>query len=225
MYKEIFKKGINIKIIGDSIAAGAGSSMSYKTEELIFEDDEKKFYKRVAPNSWWGLLQQYLRENYENCTVHNKGCGGAFSYQIKNHMDVLVSETDELVLILVGLNDRKRQNGMEELRDNCKGIVDKLIGDGKKVILLTPNPSAYGNEYNPNRIYHTPQVVDVLRNVAESKGILLIDNYRYITEYLSSNNLKIEDIIYENGCMNDGVHPSDRVQRLMFENLIGTLGI
>lgn len=32
MYKDILSRGIKIKIIGDSIAAGAGSSMSYKTE-------------------------------------------------------------------------------------------------------------------------------------------------------------------------------------------------
>lgn len=32
MYKYILAKGVKIKIIGDSVAAGAGSSMSFKTE-------------------------------------------------------------------------------------------------------------------------------------------------------------------------------------------------
>lgn len=76
MYKDIFSKGIKIKIIGDSIAAGSGSSMSYKTEELIFEDSGRKFFRRIAPNSWWGLLEIYLKENYNPCTVENKGCRG-----------------------------------------------------------------------------------------------------------------------------------------------------
>lgn len=31
MYKDILVKGVKIKIIGDSVAAGAGSSMSFKT--------------------------------------------------------------------------------------------------------------------------------------------------------------------------------------------------
>ncbi|WP_346873841.1 hypothetical protein [Clostridium sp. UBA5988] len=64
MYKDILVKGIKIKIIGDSVAAGAGSSMSYKTEELMFEEDGTKYFRRVAPNSWWGLLEQYLHNNY-----------------------------------------------------------------------------------------------------------------------------------------------------------------
>ena len=91
MNKDVLEKGIKIKIIGDSIAAGAGSSKGYKTEELIFEDNEKKFFRRVAPNSWWGLLEQYLRDNYITCTVENKGCGGAFSYQINKYLDTLIS--------------------------------------------------------------------------------------------------------------------------------------
>jgi lysophospholipase L1-like esterase len=225
MYKYILQKGIRIKIIGDSIAAGAGSSMSYKTDELIFEDNETKFYKRVAPNSWWGLLEQYLKENYANCILDNNGCGGAFSYQINKHLDTLVSGDDGLVLVLMGLNDRKRKNGIEELMDNCNEIVNQLTRDGKIVILLTPNPSSTENEYYPNRLYHTSEIVGVLRKVAEEKGIKLIDNYKYVGKYLKNNNLAIENVICGNGCMNDGAHPSDMVQKLMFQNVIEALGI
>lgn len=224
-YKSAFEKGIRIKIIGDSIAAGTGSSMSYNTDELIFEDNGIRYYKKIAPNSWWGLLKQYLNENYAACTVDNMGCDGAFSYAILEHIDTLVSEDDGMVLILVGVNDRKRKNGMEELWRNCNAIIDKLMKDGKTVILLTPNPSSYENEHYPNRLYHTSDVVEILREAADENGILLIDNYRYIGKYLKDNNLAIEDIIYEDGCMNDGLHPSDKVQKLMFQNVIETLGI
>ncbi len=123
MDKDILAKGLKIKIIGDSVAAGEGSSASYETEELIFEDDGTKFFRRVAQNSWWGLLEQYLHDNYIKCTVENKGCGGAFSYQINKHLDTLISSDDNLVLVLMGLNDRKRMNGMEELKANCECVV------------------------------------------------------------------------------------------------------
>lgn len=48
------KPSVRINIIGDSIAAGAGSTGAYKTEQLIF-DDTKQFFRRVAPNSWTKL--------------------------------------------------------------------------------------------------------------------------------------------------------------------------
>lgn len=225
MNKDILAKGIKVKIIGDSIAAGEGSSMSYKTKDLIFDDDGIKFFRRVAPNSWWALFEQYLRNKYIKCTVENKGCGGAFSYQINNHLNTLISSDDKLIFILMGLNDRKRKNGMEELKNNCESVVDKLINNGKIVILLTPNPSVHSNEYYPNRIYHTNEVVQILRDIADSRKILIVDTYKYIMEYIAKNQLIIDDIIYGEECMNDGLHPSDKVQKLIFQNLIETLQI
>lgn len=225
MYKDKLVEGIKIKVIGDSIAAGGGSSMSYRTEELIFEDDGTKYFKKVAPNSWWGLMEEYLQDNYNASTIENKGCGGAFSYQINKHLDTLISSEDNLVFVLMGLNDRKRTNGMEELKINCECVVDKLVNNGKMVVILTPTPSVHSNEYYPNRIYHTDDVVSILHDVADSKNILIVDNYRFLIEYLTINNLKIDDIIYGEGCGNDGLHPSDYVQKLIFQNLIQTLHI
>ncbi len=225
MDKDILAKGLKIKIIGDSVAAGEGSSASYETEELIFEDDGTKFFRRVAQNSWWGLLEQYLHDNYIKCTVENKGCGGAFSYQINKYLDTLISSDDNLVLVLMGLNDRKRMNGMEELKANCECVVDQLISKGKMVILLTPTPSIHSNEYYPNRIYHTNEVVEILCNIADNRKIPLVNNYKYIMEYLTKNQLAIDDVIYGEGCVNDGLHPSDYVQKLIFQNLIETLQI
>ena len=47
VYKEKLEKGIRIKVIGDSLAAGGGSSLSYRTEELIYEDDGKNISKKL----------------------------------------------------------------------------------------------------------------------------------------------------------------------------------
>lgn len=225
MYKNNLEKGIKIKVIGDSIAAGGGSSMSYRTEELIFEDDGTKYFRRVAPNSWWGLLEKYLQDNYNACTIENKGCGGVFSYQINKYLDTLIASDDNLVFVLMGLNDRKLTNGMEDLKTNCECVVDKLVSKGKMVVLLTPTPSVHSNEYYSNRIYHTDNVVSILRDVSDSRKILLVDNYQFIMEYLKKNLLKIDDIIYGEGCGNDGLHPSDYVQKLIFQKLIQTLQI
>ena len=125
----------------------------------------------------------------------------------------------------MGLNDRKLANGMEELKTNCEYVVDQLISKGKMVMLLTPTPSVHSNEYYPNRIYHTNEVIEILRDIADSRKILLVDNYKYIMEYLAKNQLVIDDIIYGDGCINDGLHPADHVQKLMFQNLIETLQI
>lgn len=211
-------KGV-IKIIGDSIAAGAGCSLFRETEDVIMEYGDKKYFRCEAANSWWGLLAQ------EGYAVKNQGCCGAFSYQIREHLDDMISEEDEAVLILLGLNDRKRQTGMRELRENAEHIVQKIRESGKKAILLTPILSTQQNECSSTRIYHTDEVVRILREVAGKTGVTLIDNYHFIEDYLKKNGLRIEDIIFGEGCQNDGLHPADFAQRLMFEHIVRELNL
>ena len=63
-------------------------------------------------------------------------------------------------------------------------------------MILTPNPSVHSNEYYENRIYHTDQVVEILKEVAANKGVLLIDNYQFVLDYLTAHGQIIDDIIY-----------------------------
>ena len=65
------KQNVRINIIGDSIAAGGGSTGGHKTEQLIFEDS-KPFFRRVAPNSWWGLLETYLKKKKWNDRIERE---------------------------------------------------------------------------------------------------------------------------------------------------------
>lgn len=218
------KPNVKINIIGDSIAAGGGSTGGYKTDQLIFEDT-KQFFRRVAPNSWWGLLEAYLKKKNDTLIVTNNGCGGACSYQIRNHLNEMISEEDDIVFILMGLNDRKRKDGMNELKENSERILDELISCGKIAVVLTPNPSIHSNEYYENRLYHTNQVVEVLKKVAGSRCVQLIDTYQHILNYLSDHNQKIDDIIFNPDGAGDGLHPGDFVQKLMFEKIVEELGI
>lgn len=218
------KQNVRINIIGDSIAAGVGGTDGYKTEQLIFEDN-KPFFRRVAPNSWWGLLEAYLKNKNSALTVINNGCGGAYSYQIKNHLNEMISEDDDIIFMLMGLNDRKRKDGMTELKKNSERVLDELISRGKIVVVLTPNPSVHSNEYYENRLYHTDEVVEILREVVKDRCVQFIDLYQYILNYLKDHNQKIDDIIFNPDGVGDGLHPGDFVQKLMFEKIIKELGI
>lgn len=214
---------MHIKIIGDSLAAGAGSSLSYETSEIIFEDMGIAYHQFVAPNGWGSLLENYLHGIDSSYVVRNKGCCGAYSYQIDMFLEQMVTAEDELILVLAGANDRKRIRGMEELKKNSERIICRLRSMGKTVVLLTPNPSVHSNEYRANRIYHTDEVVEVLREAAKKNNVCLIDNYQYILDYIKDNQLQIDNIMQEEGCQSDGLHPTDFVQRLIFENVLKEL--
>ena len=51
-----------IAIIGDSLSAGAGSSLSYETEEILFEENGIKYRRLIAPNGWGSLLEKDLQK-------------------------------------------------------------------------------------------------------------------------------------------------------------------
>lgn len=221
----LIRQGAQINIIGDSLAAGAGSSDSYSTEEVILHDGEDVFVRRAAPNSWWSRLQNYIDDKYPGCTVVNNGCGGAFSFQLKNHLpSVFQEDKDDIIFLFLGANDRKRVNGMDELRSNLTWMIRYFKGKNKPVAVFTPNPSTAENESYKNRLYHLEDVANTIIDVAEAEDILIVDNYNYIMDYLLFTGKKIDDIIFGKGCRNDGLHPSDKVQEMIYHNLMRVLG-
>lgn len=219
----LINNGAKINILGDSLAAGAGSSEHIKTEEVILADNNEVFVRRIAPNSWWGKFQKYLKEKYPNCVVINNGCGGIFSAQVKSNLNKLYNNDDDIIIILLGANDRKIQDGMIELYNNLTFIVKHFKDIGKQVILLTPNPSTVRNESYDNRLYHMEDVSNAISQIAVNENILLVNNFNYIQEYLFLTGKQIDDIIYGEKCGNDGLHPSDFVQALMYRNLLNCL--
>ena len=217
--------GAKIKIIGDSLSAGTGSSQCVQTDEVIFKDGENIFYRKIAPNSWGGLFSKYISEKYPQSTVVNLGCDGANTTQLISNYDKLVDEDDDIIILLAGTNDRKRENGLHELYKNQIHFADLAEQKGKELVLVSLNPSTENNEFFYSRIHHSEDVVTVLSLVADVKNLLFVDNYRYIQRYLLTTGKKIDDIICGIGCKNDGLHPGDFVQKLMYINLMEVLGL
>ncbi|MCR5230149.1 MAG: SGNH/GDSL hydrolase family protein [Solobacterium sp.] len=205
---------MKINVIGDSIAAGFGSSQSIYTDHLIFAG-EAAYYRMHAPNGWCAVLQHYFEEQGRNITFENNGAPGAYSYEIAAHLGEMINDSDDAVMIMVGLNDRKRVNGMNELAHNLDVIISRLKALNKQVILMTPNPSAYFNEYRKDRLYHTDDAAEVILNAGRKHGVYVIDLYHEILNYLAAHSLKTEDLIYDNCSLNDGLHPSDKMYLLM----------
>lgn len=203
-----------INIIGDSIAAGQGCSAFYQTNEMILELDDKIWYRSKSQNSWSALLEQELRSGYPDLNLINNGCCGADSTQILKGLDQLYHQ-ENLVLLLVGANNRKIPNGMEQLRLDLVSMIHHLKKHGSQVVLMTPPPSTIDNENYPNRLYHLDKVTKIIRDTAFHFDLLCVDLYALIHEYSKLHSLTIEELMEESGCLSDGLHPTNKVQALM----------
>lgn len=91
--------------------------------------------------------------------------------------------------------------------------------------VLTPNPSVHSNEYYENRLFHTDEVIEILREVVKDRCVQFIDLYQHILNYLKDHNQKIEDIIFNPDGVGDGLHPGDFVQELMFGKIVEELRV
>lgn len=219
----MLRQGSTIKIIGDSISAGQGTSDSTNTEEIILRIKDEVFVRMKGSKSWSALFDRYLKDKFPNSILINNGCGGITSTQVRENLTKLYSEEDDIVIIMLGTNDRKQQNGMNILFENLSYIVSYLKDRNKKVILMSPNPSTNKNESYFNRLYHMEDVNNIIEDVSKNQEVEFISHYNYIQEYLLSIGSTIDEIMIEENCQNDGLHPTDKVHYLIFKNIIQSL--
>ena len=221
----MLEDGVSINVIGDSIAAGVGASDSLKTSEIIIQTTRKTYFRRESKKSWSGLFKDYLITKFPQCGIVNNGCGGIRSSEVREKLDELINEEDKLVIILLGANDRKVENGMKILKENLIYIIRYLKKKDKKIIIMSPPPSTAKNEAYPNRLYHMNDVNAVIKEVAEQEDIKFINYYEYINKYIVDTGESIEELMNEKDCMSDGLHPTDKVYFLMFRHLLKNLNL
>ena len=216
--------GCNVKLLGDSLTAGSGSSDSDLSGRVIYPPFRRQRGKRC----WASLLSAHLSSQY-GCSVDNVGCYGTTSGELLEHLDTLYQPiTDRVVFCMIGSNDKKLEHGLELLQANLQTLCGKILSDGNLLVLMTPNPATAANDAKPNRFYTQAQVAEVIRRVARQlEGqALFVDHFAAMTEDCQRRGLPLEDYLEVGaGPENDGLHPGDQVYRFYFETICQALGL
>ncbi len=217
------RSGCHIKLLGDSLTIGAGSSDDDRTGELIYPP----FYGQKGARCWASLLREHTARF--GCTVENFGCYGTTSDEMMTHLDTLYQpEQDEVVFCMIGSNDKKVANGMEHLRRNLTALCEKVLSDGNHLVLMTPNPATAANDAKPTRIYPQSKVAETIRCVAEKYAdrVLLIDHYLAMEAECVLRGCTMEEFLQVGvGPDNDGLHPGDDGYYFYFEHICVCLGL
>lgn len=223
--KEMLERGAMIKLLGDSITAGGGSSDNNRSGETIITIDEIEFKRQLGQKCWASLLARYIENRFPQSQVINNGCSNITSTHLKEKLSNLYDKTDDIIFIMIGANDRKQQDGMTALFDNLTDIVRYLKLDNKKIILMSPNPSTVKNQAYPNRLYSLADVNEVVKKVSKDENIKLISHYDYINDYLMNAGRTMEDLMIGKSEKLDGLHPSDEAHFLIYKNIIQNLSL
>lgn len=221
----MLEKGAVIKLLGDSITAGGGSSDNDRSGEVFITIGENEYRRQLGNKCWASLFRDCIVDKFVNSTVVNDGCSGITSTDMKENIETFCKPTVDIFLIMIGTNDRKQYDGMANLYINLIYIVQYLKSKKKKIILMSPNPSTVENENYINRLYHMEDVNNVIARVAEEECVLFISHYNYIQNYLLFTNKTIDEIMLRDEYRTDGLHPSDEVHQLIFRNLVQSLNL
>jgi lysophospholipase L1-like esterase len=191
-------------------AAPATASIDYYGDSTIwgYESGVGTQVQYPEPAVFQQSLPQYkLPTQY---TVRNEGVTATTACQLLNGTDgkhpawdtQMTNSDASIVIINHAINDQAYETPAQYAA--CiTSLVQKAKQHGKTVILETPNPTT---DSGPNGL---DIWVDAMRNVAAQENIKLIDEYKYLTDYLAGADVHT--------ICPDGTHPTDAVYRMKGE--------
>ena len=133
------------------------------------------------------------------------------------------SKEDDFVLIQYGTNDRFTNTSANSTYTNLKSICEMLTKDyAAKPILLCSCPASETQETTSSSVtyyYHMKDVRNAIARLSADLGVPFVDNYGAYIKYAEQHDITINDLLV------DGLHPNDKGYRVMYANIMETLGL
>lgn len=225
MSKIIFANNpVKIKLIGDSTTAGQGGT-GYTNDashgELILTDaGYGSYYTNPNGYCWANLLKSYFEEHF-NCTVTNYGCSGMRVHRMVLYLDTLITEDDDIVIFMGGLNDRNDNSAhttLQNLASDIQAIIDYCHSHGKSIIIMSPIPTLDNETGTKN--FKTDDIDHVYMYAANMNGMEYISVFRRMNSYCLTSGVSLADLLNA-----DSLHPNDSGYNIMFDIICDGLNI
>lgn len=227
-----------IKVIGDSITHGVGGTgfqQTYGDGNVICIIDEMpgsngvSFKVNTKGECWANSFKKYIETKYPYVTVNCWGTRGMSAHSwltrghtennvFKNCLEQLITDEDELVICMIGTNDRSQGANIEEFALNMTTVINYILGKGKKLLLMSSLPASLSNENNGTQHFHMEDVNNLLCNFANNYNLWFVSLYNEVNKYLRNSKTSLNSIL------GDGLHPNDEGYDLMYKLLLEALG-
>lgn len=227
-----------IKVIGDSITHGVGGTgfqQTYGDGNVICIIDEMpgsngvSFKVNTKGECWANSFKKYIETKYPYVTVNCWGTRGMSAHSwltrghtennvFKNCLEQLITDEDELVICMIGTNDRSQGANIEEFALNMTTVINYILGKGKKLLLMSSLPASLSNENDGTQHFHMEDVNNLLCNFANNYNLWFVSLYNEVNKYLRNSKTSLNSIL------GDGLHPNDEGYDLMYKVLLEALG-
>ena len=227
-----------IKVIGDSITHGVGGTgfqQTYGDGNVICIVDALNgssgysFKVNTKGACWANSFKKYIETKYPYVSVNCWGTRGMSAHSwlsrghtennvFKNCLEQLITDEDELVILMIGTNDRSQGANIEEFSSNMTTVINYILGKRKKLLLMSSLPASLANENDGTQHFHMEDVNNLLCNFANNYKLWFVSLYNEVNKYLRNTGTSLNSIL------GDGLHPNDAGYDLMYKLLLETLG-
>lgn len=213
------KKKKKIKLLGDSITHGQGGTGFLQDGDTIPCVVGSTTWK-TNPNGycWANNFKKYMEEKF-CCTVKNYGCAGLTSGNLITNIHTLIEEDDDIIIIMIGTNDRSSLYIKDLLRKRIISMYNYITNLlGKKVIFMASIPASIKNEKSQT-VVHMEDINNIIMGACASLGIEYISIYNDFIDYCENTGVTIDSLLA------DGLHPNDKGYDVMLNIILKRLGL
>lgn len=203
-----------IKLIGDSITHGMGSSDFAQSNDFLFNVGAFPQHRNYGVKCWAGMLKAYLEEKF-NCTVTNNGASGSTAQNLIDNWDVIVSPDDDVIICMIGTNDRGKP--LATIYQSVVALYEKAQTNNQRIIFMSAPPASIENETQFTAC-HMEDIDNLYNYVNNTLNVGYISIYKAFLNYCRENDIPIDSLLA------DGLHPNDTGYQLMFEIVLEALG-
>ena len=151
--------------------------------------------------------------------VVNYAQSGKNSKHFYQQRDTVVESTDDIIMMMLGTNDRHNLANTEETKLYQRAVIDTAHAKGVKVILMSACPANVSADNHSTRNFGMFDVDKAIRELAYEYGMEHISNYDGFLEFSEYRGVNMDTLL------GDGLHPNDEGHDVIFRNIIRKLGI
>lgn len=203
----------SVKLIGDSITAGAGGDgFSIPPNGRVILQDGKTTYREAShtADTWANRFRSYIASPvYGQIEFFNAGISGKTAQWSLTRKDLLVSSEEDVVFVMLGTNDRI-DSSLDQYEQTIRTLLSEVDKRSELMIVMAPPPST---NTIANYQFAPESINNVLKRISDENGYVFISHFDALNAYLAQH----PDKSYEDLMETRSPHPTSAGYAVMWE--------
>lgn len=203
----------SIKLIGDSITAGAGGDgYMIPDDGRIILQDGKSIYRESSrrAETWANHFRSYAEKSeFGTVDFFNAGISGKTAKWTLDRVDRLVSSKEDVVFVMLGTNDRLIGD-IKQYEQTIRKLLTEVDKRSKLMVVMAPPPST---QKTANYQFSPESINNLLKRISSEQGYLFVSHYDALNDYLAQH----PETSYEQLMETMSPHPTSAGYEVMWE--------